>query len=114
LLVRKAVAGMFYWIGESTRLISEYEDLFYAGKREDSLASSEQLKYPNLLVLTKGDERLILLFNETDKPVKVELNNKNLKPGQSASVFGSSEKISSPEKMSVTVATGDVTAVHIK
>ncbi len=110
----EAVAGMFYWIGEATRLISEYENLFYSGKREDSLASSEQLKYPNLLVLTKGDERLILLFNETEKPVKIELNNKNLKPGQCASVFGSSEKVSSPEKMSVTVDAGDVAAVHIK
>jgi hypothetical protein len=110
----ESVAGMFYWIGESTRLISEYEDLFYAGKREDSLASSEQLKYPNLLVLTKGDERLILLFNETDKPVKVELNNKNLKPGQGASVFGSPAKIGSPEKMSVNVDAGDVAAVYIR
>jgi hypothetical protein len=110
----EAVAGMFYYVGEATRLIADYEDLFYSGKREDSLAVSEQLKYPNLLVLTKGDERLILLFNETDKPLKVDLNNNNLKTGQSASVFESSEKISNPEKMSVTVAAGDVAAVHIK
>jgi hypothetical protein len=110
----EAVAGMFYWIGEATRLIGEYEDLFYSGKREDSLASSEQIKYPNLLVLIKGDERLVLLFNETDKPLKVELNNKNLKIGQSASIFESPEKISNPEKMSVTVDAGDVAAVHIK
>lgn len=110
----EAVAGMFYWIGEATRLIAEYEDLFYSGKREDSLAVSEQLKYPNLLVLTKGDERLILLFNETDKTVKVDLNNKNLKNGQNASIFESPEKISNPEKMSITVSAGDVMAVHIK
>ncbi len=110
----EAVAGMFYYIGEATRLIAEYEDLFYEGKREDSLAASEQLKYPNLLVLTKGHERLVLLFNETDKPLKVDLNNNNLKTGQSASVFESSEKIDNPEKMSVTVAAGDVAAVHIK
>jgi hypothetical protein len=107
-------AGQLYYIGEATRMIAEYEDLFYDGKREDGLAESEQLKYPNLLVLTKGDERLVLLFNETDKPVKAELNNKNLKVGQGASIFGSSEKISSPEKMSVTVDAGDVAAVHIK
>ena len=110
----EAVAGMFYWIGEATRLIGEHENLFYSGKREDNLAAAEQLKYPNLLVLTKGDERLVLLFNENDKPLKVELNNKNLKSGQSASLFGSSEKIDSPEKMTVIVDAGDVTAVHIK
>ena len=120
-------AGQQYYIGEATRLIAAYEDLFYEGKREDSLAASEQLKYPNLLVLTKGDERLVLLFNETGKPVKVELMNKNLKTGQRASVFGSSESTSwlgrlfgsseticNPEKMSLTVDAGDVSAVHIK
>jgi hypothetical protein len=120
-------AGQQYFIGEATRLIAEYEDLFYDGKREDSLAASEQLKYPNLLVLTKGEERLVLLFNETDKPITVELNNKKLKIGQNASVFGSRKsagwferlfgnaaKIDHPEKMSVTVDAGDVTAVYIK
>jgi hypothetical protein len=110
----EAVAGMFYYIGEATRMISQYEDLFYEGKRDDSLAVSEQLKYPNLLVLTKGDERLILLFNETDKPLKVDLNNKNLKNGQNASIFESPEKIGNPGKFSVTVDAGDVAAVHIK
>ncbi|MFA6175758.1 MAG: hypothetical protein WC765_04165 [Phycisphaerae bacterium] len=110
----ESVAGMFYYIGEATRLIAEYEDLFYEGKRDEILAASEQLKYPNLLVLTKGDERLILLFNETDKPIKVELNNSNLKKGQKASVFGSSAKFGSPDKMNVTVNAGDVAAVHIE
>jgi hypothetical protein len=106
-------AGQHFYIGEATRLIAEYEDLFYDGKREDSLAESEQLKYPNLLVLTKGDERLVLLFNETDVPVTVQLNNKTLKSGQTATVFGSSDKIGNPRKMSVTVGAGDVAAVHI-
>ena len=55
-----------------------------------------------------------MLFNETDKPLQVELNNKNLKKGQKASVFESSEKIGNPERMSVTVPAGDVSAVHIK
>jgi len=107
-------AGQHFYIGEATRLIAEYEDLFYDGKREDSLAASDQLQYPNLLVLTKGDERLVLLFNETDRPVTVQLNNKDLKSGQCGTVFGSSEKIDAPEKMSVTVDAGDVAAVHIR
>ncbi len=107
-------AGQLYYIGEATRLIGTYEDLFYNGKREDTLATSDQLKYPNLLVLTKGDERLVLLFNETSKPISVHLNNLNLKNGQSAAVFGNSKQIKNPEKMTVSVAAGDVTAVHIK
>ena len=107
-------AGQLYYIGEATRLIATYEHLFYNGKREDTLAASEQLKYPNLLVLTKGDERLVLLFNETSKPITVHLYNQNLKSGQNAAVFGNSRQIKNPQKMTVSVAAGDVTAVHIK
>ncbi|MCK9414579.1 MAG: hypothetical protein M0Q53_19910, partial [Prolixibacteraceae bacterium] len=63
---------------------------------------------------TKDDERLVLLFNETDNPMTVKLNNKNLKNGQSASVFESSVKISNPGMMSVDIGAGDVTVVHIR
>ena len=107
-------AGQLYYIGEATRLIGTYEDLFYNGKRQDNLAASEQLKYPNLLVLTQGNERLVLLFNETSKPITVHLNNLNLKNNQSATVFGNSMQIKNPEKMTVNVDADDVTAVHIK
>ncbi|MCK9412487.1 MAG: hypothetical protein M0Q53_09320 [Prolixibacteraceae bacterium] len=107
-------AGQLYYIGEATRIITAFENLFYEGKREDNLAVSEQLKYPNLLVLRKGDERLVLLFNETDKPITVRLNNKDLKKGQEALVFESSEKISNPGWMNVVVGAGDVTVVHIR
>ena len=67
-----------------------FADKFGAGLRAYKLAVFEQIKYPNLLVLTKGDERLVLLFNETEKPLTVQLDNKDLKNGQRASVFGSS------------------------
>jgi hypothetical protein len=107
-------AGQHYYIGEASRIIAAFDDLFYEGTREDDLAASEQLKYPNLLVLKKGDERLVLLFNETDKPIIVKLNNKSLKKGQIASVFESSEKVSDPALMSVAVDAGDVSIVHIK
>jgi len=110
----ECVSGMFYYIGEATRIISEYEDLFYDGKRQDSLATSGQIKYPNLLVLTKGDERLVLLFNEGNKPLKVILQNKNLKPGQSASVYGDSKIIGNPVKMNIIIKPEDVAVVHIK
>ncbi len=39
-----------------------FADKFGAGLRAYKLAVFEQIKYPNLLVLTKGDERLVLLI----------------------------------------------------
>lgn len=106
-------SGMLYYIGEATRAIADFEDLFYAGKREDSLAASTQIKYPNLLVLTKGTERLVIVFNENDKPLDVELENKNLKTGQKAKIWENPAQFSEPAKMKFTVPAGDVVLVHI-
>jgi len=107
-------AGMKYYIGEATRLIAEHEDLFWDGKRADELAVSEQIKYPDLLVLKKGDERLILLFNEGAKPMTVQLQSKDVKPGQKATVYGTPISTDTPEQMEVIIAPEDVAVVHIK
>ena len=110
----ECVAGMMYYIGEATRAISDFADIFANGKRNDSLASSKEIRYPNLLVLAKGDERLVLLFNEGGKPVTAELENKSLKPGQTAKIWGSTEKVPDASRMKVTIPENDVVLVHIK
>lgn len=107
-------AGQLYYIGEATRAISEFEELFWSGERADRLAASEQIQYPNLLVLTKGDERLVLLFNEDAKPLEVVLENKDVKPGQTATVWGKPGAIKSPAKMKLTIPAEDVVLVHIR
>jgi len=107
-------AGMHYYIGEATRLISEYEDLFWDGERADDLAQSEQIKYPNLLVLRKGNERLVLLFNEGTEPLRVILENKDLKPGQKGKIYGTAIVTDNPGKMDVSVEPEDVAAIHIQ
>jgi hypothetical protein len=107
-------AGQSYYIAEATRAISDFEDLFYNGKRADHLAASAQIKYPNLLVLVKGDERLILLFNEGGSMLNVELRNKDVKPGHTATIWGTPGKIATPKSMKVTIPPDDVTLVHIE
>jgi hypothetical protein len=107
-------AGQSYYIAEATRAISDFEDLFYDGKRADHLATSAQIKYPNLLVLAKGDERLILLFNEGASVLTVELTNKDVKLGQTATIWGQPEEFVDPKNMEVTVPPNDVTLVHIR
>ncbi|OGV67643.1 MAG: hypothetical protein A3K19_14675 [Lentisphaerae bacterium RIFOXYB12_FULL_65_16] len=106
--------GMLYWIGEATRILATYEDLFFEGERDDSLAGCDQLKYPDVLVLKRGDERLVLLFNEGDTPLQVKLQNKDVRPGQAATVFGTDVKTDSPAEMTVTIPEQDVAVVHIR
>ncbi|MPN52948.1 hypothetical protein SDC9_200611 [bioreactor metagenome] len=103
-----------YYVGEASRAISQYEDMFLNGKREDELAVSKEIKYPNLLVLTKGKERLILLFNDGDKPLTVNLENRNLSPGQTAEIWEGTGKKTDPAKMLITIPAADTMLVHIK
>ena len=107
-------AGQRYYIGETTRLISEYEDLFWDGDRADGLAESAQIKYPNLLVLRNDDERLVLLFNEGAQPLTVQLRNKDVKPGHKATIYYAAASTDTPEKIRVTIPPEDVEAVHIR
>ena len=108
-------AGCLYYMGEATRMIAAYEDLFHDGYREDKLAVSDTFKYPNLLVLKKGDERLVLIFNENhDKAMTGTVKNLNLKPGQKATVWESSQVFPNAASINITVQPQDVVAVHIK
>lgn len=110
----ECVAGMMYYLGEATRAITTYEDLFLNGVRKDSLAVSKNIKYPNLLVLTRGKERLVLLFNEGTSSMKVDLENKALAKGQTAKIWNSSITFKNPAKMTVNVPENDVVLIHIK
>ena len=111
--------GSLYYFGEATRLIATYEALFNDGKREDSLAvavdaQDGKYQYPDILVLTKGVERLILIFNETKEAKTLRLKNLELKPGQEAEIYGKPGKVADPAKMEITVPASDVAAIHIQ
>jgi hypothetical protein len=106
-------AGSYYWIGEATRIIAEFEDLFVEGVRADNLAVSSQISYPNLLVLKKEDERLVLLFNEGDTDLEVKLENVDLAENQRARVFEHDEWVDARE-LTVTVPSRDALVIHLR
>ncbi len=108
------VGGMLYWIGEATRILATYEDLFHEGERDDRLAVCDKLQYPDVLVLKRGTERLVLLFNEGDKPLQVTLRNQDVKPGQVATVFETDIKTDASAEMTVGIPDQDVAVVHIR
>ena len=64
--------------------------------------------------MVKGDERLVLLFNEGGSMLNIELTNKDVKPGQKATIWGTPGKIATSTSMKVTIPPDDVTLVHIK
>lgn len=109
------VGGMLYYVGEATRLICEYEDLFYDGERADKLAESPDIAWPDLLVLRKGEERLVLLFNEDkEKTRRVKLRNLELKPGAVARIFDKDGVATDPAEMTVDIPPEDVVTVYVQ
>jgi hypothetical protein len=80
----------------------------------DGLACSPDLAYPNLLVLRRGDERLVLLFNEDDAEKEVELENLDTKPGQVASVFDTPFETAQPARFRVRIPPRDVAVVYLQ
>ena len=108
-------AGALYYAGEATRLIAAYEDLFFDGIRADNLAVSKTFKYPDMLVLKKASERLILIFNENHETAKSGIiKNLDLEPGQKAKIWGSNEVVLDPSSVPITVQAQDVAAIYIK
>ena len=107
------ISGIRYYIGEATRLIAKHEKLFTDGVRKDDLAVSKEIKYPNLLVLTHGKERMVLAFNEGSKPLKVTL--KHLGLPKNAKAFSFYEGKSYPAaQQTITIPASDVAAIYIK
>jgi len=108
------VGGMLYWIGEATRILAAYEDLFHEGERDDSLAACDTLQYPDVLVLRHNKERLVLLFNEGDQPRAVAVRHRDVLPGQVATVFESDLKADAAAEMQLTIPAQDVAVIHVQ
>jgi len=113
--------GTLFYIGEGTRLVTDYEELFYQGVREDSLVKSNEIAYPNALVLARktdaegSNERLVLLFNDGVEAKTVSIENLNLGKNAVAEIWESNaQKISAPSVMTVEIPPRDVTAIYIK
>lgn len=113
--------GALFFIGEGTRLVADYEALFYQGVREDSLVKSEEIAYPNALVLTRqtdakgSSERLALLFNDGVLAKTVSIENLNLSKNAVAEIWEkSAQKVSDPSAMRVEIPPRDVTAIYIR
>ena len=108
------VSGCKYYIGEATRMVARYENIFYDGQRHDALAVSEQIAYPDLLVLTRKNERLVLLFNESDEPKTVTVRNLSLTGEEVAQAFYAGTRLPQAGEFSITIPANDVEVVHIE
>ena len=108
------VGGIKYYVGEATRLIAEYEDIFYHGTRKDSLAVSKEIAYPDLTVLSHGKKRLVFAYNEGSKPKTVTIRNLGLSKGAKAKAFYAKKSFSDASSVKVTIPASDVEVIYIE
>ena len=122
------ICGMHYYIGEATRIIAEFEPLFLYGVRRDELVKSPEIAYPNALVLCRdqvilprkyrtpgkrGNERLVMLFNEKEQAINVSLKNLNLAPHARGLVWETGKEVKNPAEMNVTVPARNSLTIYI-
>ena len=89
--VDSCLGGIDYYIGEATRAAADLEEFFLKGKREDAFHGIKNMAYPDMLGLTLGKKRMLLLFNDKQKSRKVTLS---LKKGEKARAYYSSKTYS--------------------
>ncbi|MBO5723854.1 MAG: carbohydrate-binding family 9-like protein [Lentisphaeria bacterium] len=106
--------GIKYYVGEATRLIAEYEDIFYHGTRKDSLAVSKEIAYPDLTVLEYGKKRLVFAYNEGSKPRTATIRNLKLSKGAKAKAFYGGKKFANASQVKITIPANDVEVIYIE
>ena len=107
------VAGIRYYVGEATRMIAKYEKFFTEGTRQDDSVESADIAYPDVLVLTLNDERLVMLFNESPKEKEVRIVNRSLPERSRGFSFYDGKEIDAVRECKISIPAHDVAVIHI-
>lgn len=107
-----------FWnaVGDISCLVSEYEDFFIKGKYGTDLIKvlSGGSDADVTVLKNSASERLIFVFNNTDKVRKIILLNKRLPAKANCFDYYSKEKFNSPAKINLIVPAQDVKVIVVK
>ena len=112
-------SGAYYYIGEATRALAAYEEIFVKGTRKDSLVRSQEIAYPNALVIVhknaRGkEERLVLLFNESEKERSVTVENLSLPEKYTAEIYEGKKDLRDVKKITLSLPPKDVVILCVR
>ena len=107
-----------FWnvIGDISRLVSEYETFFIKGRYGSDLVKvlSGGSASDVTVLKNSANERLVFVFNNTDKVKKMTLLNKRLPAKANCFDYYSKERINSPGKINVIIPAQDVKVIVVK
>ncbi|MBU0714345.1 MAG: hypothetical protein KJ964_03180 [Verrucomicrobia bacterium] len=103
-------------VREGIQVLTTFEDFFLDGTRFDQVATLDKpLDYS---VWIKGEDRVVFIFNNTDKDEKVTVKNdfrvKYASNRVTAENYGTGEKYADPETIKCTAPAYDTTIIHFK
>jgi len=108
--------GAGYWgIGWVAALVADFEDFFTTFRRDDALVEADpELDAGSLAVLTKGNERLIIVMNAGRAARDVTLRLKSVPPSARLVAYESGKRYDPRKPLSLKLRTGDVRVLHLK
>ena len=107
--------GAFGEIAELTQFLAAFEDFLVLNQRADALAAVSPSPFPrrNVRVLTRGEERLVVLFNESRDRLTVTLKNLGLPKNAQAAVGGEPRPRARADQLAVTIPPNGFVAVVV-
>ena len=108
--------GAGYWgIGWVSALVADFEDFFTTFRRDDALVeAAPELDADSLAVLTKGNERLIIVMNPGRAARNVTLRLKSVPPSARLVAYESNERYDPRKPLALELRAGDVRVLHLK
>ncbi|OGV51892.1 MAG: hypothetical protein A2017_00595 [Lentisphaerae bacterium GWF2_44_16] len=96
---------------------SDFEDFFTPLKRADDLIEIENIKDvpsdPVSVLLNPGGERLVFIFNESDKEKKFVINNKNLPENFKAVDYLDKKVLANAARISCNILPGKIKIIYL-
>ena len=108
--------GAGYWgIGWVAALVADFEDFFTTFKRQDDLVEADpELDNESLAVLTKGDERLIIVLNAGRAARDVTLRLRAVPASCRLVAYESNRRLDPRRPLSLSLGAGDIEVLHLK
>lgn len=97
---------------KASNIIADFEDMFLDGKKNNKLIVTIT-KGVDMLVLEKGTERLLLLFNNSSNIKPIALENAKAENEMTALDYNEKKIIRDPGRMNITISANDVKVIFI-
>ncbi|MBU1734664.1 MAG: hypothetical protein KJ692_05430, partial [Verrucomicrobia bacterium] len=104
----------FYALAEVSRLVKDYEPLFLARNKDSSLVKVSGIEPDNVVVITDGRTRLIMIINEENVIRKVGITSQNFGENMRVLDYFAGKDLGHAEKITADIQPNDIAVFVVK